>query len=112
MAGERWDFYEITFSMLDTDDQIDAALNVYEAVTKMSGVTGASFSGGDVADRHPFSKADVERGAEALIAIAKRWGMGDWQPTGARELAETVLIAATNPALPSPRIQDTPEEGR
>jgi len=42
----------------------------------------------------PCDDAALERGAEALIRIAKRWGMGDWQPTGARELAAEVLRAA------------------
>jgi hypothetical protein len=42
----------------------------------------------------PCDDAAVERGAEALIKIARRWGLGDWQPSGALELAAEVLRAA------------------
>jgi hypothetical protein len=42
----------------------------------------------------PCDDAAIERGAEALIAIAARWGLGEWHIEGARELAEAVLRAA------------------
>jgi hypothetical protein len=42
-------------------------------------------------------EAAIERGAEALVAIARRWGLGDWRISGARELALMVLRAALDP---------------
>jgi hypothetical protein len=42
----------------------------------------------------PCDDAAVERGGKALVEIAKRWGLGDWQMSGARELAEALLRAA------------------
>ena len=106
MAGEQWDFYEITFSMADADGQIDAALKVYEAVEKMSGVAGASFSGGDYGDGHPFSRADVNRAAHALWEASH----GVVPVNFYRKMAEIVLVAATNPSPASRELRAQGEE--
>lgn len=99
-ADGSYDYYEILFSLEDGHGD-EEALDVFAAVEKAPGVTGAAFSAGNYSDSHPFSKAAVQRAVDALkredAAAPYRTDLAY------RLMVGIVLSAACNPSQPSQR---------
>lgn len=113
--ADRWDYYEITFSLPEGDE--DNALELFEIFENLPEVKGAVFSAGNHGG-HPFSNAGVERAAKAIYECETYKGTEAWEDyaracpvfaAAIREKAVKALDAATATALPSPRTDQTTE---
>ena len=86
---DRWDFYEISFSLEDGDE--DDALALFELFEEGPGVCGAVFSASNYGP-HPFSEAAVQRAIKVLDGC--NWRSGSLT-ISTRMLVDAVLRAAT-----------------